>query len=257
MWLKQKVYSFRITKEDSVREDSIERIMVKLNGNLTTIKLIQLFAEISKSEFSEDGNILEIKGWSILQDVNSNKLKIGENEIDISFESENLGSLSIESIENPWWILNDIKLSDLDVAEITSKLLELSGLDKSTEDITDQAESPHTLPSVIVNKSYDTGKITYQKIGYTEYIKDNFRFLLNSKSDKALLIELKDEKDLIQYKNPVKVVDSFYKFDDELNNRVIDVKIIGEDLDISFSEKEQIEQNESELGQTNDTLTNN
>lgn len=268
MWLKQKVYTFRITKEDSVREDSIGHINVKLNGNLTTIKLTQLFAKISKSEFSEDGHTLAIKGWSILQDVKSNKLKIDENEIEISFESENLGSLSIESIENPWWILNDIELSDSDVAEINGKILQLSGLDKPSEEIIGETESPHTPPPVIINQIYEKGKINYQKIGYTEYSKDNFRFLINDKSGKVLLIELKDEKDLIQYRNSSKVIDNFYKFEDDTNNRIIDVKIIGEDLDISFSEKEEPDYENEELKEknseykeessnNNDVLTNN
>ena len=256
MWLKQKVYTLRITRAAASEDDSFESIIVKINERKTTIKLSQLFAKISKIEYSDDGNLLTVKGWSILQDVVNGKLKIGEDEIDISFESEDLGSLAIELIENPWFILSDIELSDSDVENINNKLMELSGIHSGA----DEAEGsglPHTSPSVIVNEKYERGRKNYEAVGFKEYKFDNFRFLLRAEKDKAILVELIDENKLIQFSDGKKVIDGFYKFEDKDSNRIIDVKLIGDDLDITFSDLEVDETNKEVNEVQNDTLTNN
>ena len=43
MWLKQQVYTLRITRETASQDDSFESIIVKINERKTTIKLSQLF----------------------------------------------------------------------------------------------------------------------------------------------------------------------------------------------------------------------
>jgi len=247
MWLKQQEYILSIIRDTASQDDNFENINVKLNGNLTTIKLIQLFAKISKHEFSDDGKKLRIIGWSILQSVKDDKLKIGENEIDISFEAEELGLLSITKIENPWFMLNDLKLSNEEVESINSKLLELSGSQIGDND-TGEEGLPQTSPPAIINSIYDKGRESFIKRGFKEYSKDNFRFLILKTEDslKANLIELINEDKLVQLQDPKIVIEGFYKFNDEANNRVINVKIIDESLEISFSDVE-IEEEEPEL----------
>ena len=246
MWLKQQVYTLRITRETASQDDSFESIIVKINERKTTIKLSQLFAKISKIEYSDDGHLLTIKGWSILQDVVNGKLKIGENEISISFESEKLGSLLIESMENPWFMLSDIEISESDVDNINNKLIELSGLN-SMVDETEGSGLPHTSPSVIINEKYERGRKNYEVAGFKEHKLDNFRFLLKVEKSKAVLVELINENDLVQYTDFKKVVDNFYKFEDKDNNRTIDVKLIDDILDINFSNLEVVEENKEEF----------
>lgn len=240
MWLKQKVFTFDISREGVAQDDRLDNIKVSLNGNLTTISIEQLFAKISSFDFSEDGKSLQIKGWSLLQDLNiyeESTLKVKDNDISISFEAEELGSLKISSIKNPWFILNDMEIEDSELEPIYEKLLELS--DVSTEDNNTGAEgSPHTSPPVFVNSSYESGKAGFIKRGFAEYENGNFKLLVKNSDDffQANLIELLSEDKLSQLQNGVKIIDGFYKFEDSKNQRTINAKIIDGQLDISFSD---------------------
>ena len=232
MWIKQQIYTFKV---ESFKPDiELDSISLNINERKTTIKINQLFAKISSVYFSNAGNFLNIKGWSILQYLVDNKLKIGEKEINISFESNELGKIKIFKIENPWFMFNDIELSDDETESINSKLIELSEPGSDVDESEDD-RLPHTSPSDIVNESYESGKKSYISIGYKEYIFENFRFLLNEKNNKAILIELVDEKKLIQLKNFKKIVDCFYKFEDKSRGVNIDVKIIDENLEVTLN----------------------
>jgi len=199
----------------------------------------QLFARISTTNFSEDGKYLEVKGWSILQEVKENKLIINEQEISISFTGEEIGELNIVSIKNPWFILSDIELSQDELESINAKLIELSGL-MSEENNAGDDGSPHTSPPVIVNEYYESGKVGFFKRGFVEYVGGNFRLLILKTETvfQANLIELINENKITQLQNPVTVVDGFYKFKDDKNNRIVNAKIIDNELDISFDEIE-------------------
>ena len=251
MWLNQKVFTFKFEGAQTIQDDSFDSIKVKINENLTTIKLSQLFAKHDKPEFIEKNTKLKIKGWSILQSVANGLIQIGEKTegetiipivSSISFESEQLGVVEIESIENPWFILNDIELSDEDLKSIDDKLLELSGLNAPVVDDAEQEEEPHPQPAVIVNSVYEKGKESFLKRGYTEFLKDNYRFLLLNKDDKfkASLIEFVDEKQLNQYNEVEKVTEKFFKvkLSDTLTAHI---KTLDEGLFIEFVDIEPIE----------------
>lgn len=238
MWLKQKIYTLSILRSSDSQEDSTDGIKVKLNGNLTTIEIKQLFAKISDEEFSEDGKTLKLTGWSILQFLDDNEfLLIDESAVSITFEKESFGSLEIESIKNPWFILNDVELSDEEVKSINQKILELS-IVSTADDNAGESGSPHASTPVIENKSYEAGKKSFIGRGYKEYSKDNFKLLLLDNGDtfQANLIEILSEDKLIQLQNPVKVTDNFYKFEDGQNETVINVKVIGDEIEISGSD---------------------
>ena len=153
-------------------------------------------------------------------------------------------------------MFSDIELSDEDVESINSKLIELSGPGSDVDESEDD-RLPHTSPSDIVNQSYESGKKSYLSINYKEYSFENFRLLLKEKENKAILVELIDEKTLVQLKNFKKVVDGFYKFEDKSNNRIIDVKLINENLEITVNyEVSEKEINEANLSEDN-LITNN
>lgn len=225
MWLKEKKYTISVTDQDSVltKEDLIK---VKLNGIVTTIELNQLFAKISGFEFKE--RILVIEGWSILQNLKDNNFIIDGNSISVSFETESGIHLQITSVKNPIVIWNDIELIEEEISSINNKLLELSIDNSEQETVTE--EEPHSLPPVFVNEKYESGKLSLIKKGYVEYKEGNYRFLLDETNGKSTLIEILSEDKFAQLQNGEKIVDNFYKFKDDKNNSVINVKLIGDEL---------------------------
>ena len=113
-----------------------------------------------------------------------------------------------------------------------------------TENETGLDGSPHTSPPVIINETYNRGKVGLIKKGFKEFSSEsdienpNFRLLIIDDENKldGNLIEFLSEDKLYQVQNPVKVTDGFYKFEDEKNQRIINAKIIDGILNVSFSD---------------------
>ena len=243
MWLKQKVFTFELESEAKIQNDNFEEIKVSLNRKLTTISLEQLFTKISYYSFSEDGKTFEVKGWSILQILNEGRALIGEKNIEFSFQDAEGNEFILISIVNPWLILNDIEISEKDLNDVNEKLIELSEA-SAKENNTDAEGSPHTKEvSVFVNDSYNLAKKSFINRGFKEYSKDNFRLLILEKNEsfQANLIEIISAEKIIQHYNPIKVLDNFYQFNDKRNDEVIDVKLIGEELEINYSNNAAVE----------------
>ncbi len=244
MWLKQKIYTLKLENEANIQNDNFESIQVKLNRKLTTITLSQLFAKISNYSFSEDGKTIEVKGWSILQDLVSGWLKIGDEQIEFSFQDEEENEFIISKIENPIIIWNDIELSSEEVEQTYSKFIELTNSSKQEDNEAGSDGSPHTSPPVIINEVYERGKAGLIKKGFTEYSSEsdssnpNFRLLLIDNENKLSgnLIEFLSEDKISQLQNPVKIADGFYMFEDEKNKRTINAKTIDGVLNVSFSD---------------------
>ena len=102
MWIEQKVYTFKSEKSGDIKsEDILDNIFLRVNENLTTVTLKQLFLKNSEPELED--NLLTVKGYSILQDVvpitgeikikDSTPIEIG---VKISFNSEILGDDSLK-----------------------------------------------------------------------------------------------------------------------------------------------------------------
>lgn len=242
MWLQQKDYTLSIDRAVATKDENLSKINLKVNNRLTTVTLEQLFLEISKYEFSDDGKSLLVRGWSILEKVKDNNLIIEDKQISISFHGEELGELAIAKIINPWCQMNDKKITDENLQEFYSKIIELStppALEK--EEQLDEQAGEASLPQVeppvlIINKSYENGKKPYLKSGYKEYESDNFRLL--EKGEKTVLIELIDSNELTQYKKHNLLAEGFYQFIDENNARKINAKIIDGKLDITLIAEE-------------------
>jgi len=250
MWLKQKVYTLAISG-DLTSQDNIGNVNVKVNDKLTTIEIKQLFAKVDYSELSDDNKLLKICGWSILQRIENGVLKIGQNEVAISFENENGILLSVQKIANPWFQLNDIELSEEDYNSIDNKILELA--DNSSKE-TGVVEEPHSSPPVFINKDYESGAKAFIKKGFTEHSSGNFKLLINSEKDKVIFIEVINENEMTQYKKSSKVTEGFYSFDDVENKRSINVKLIGNEIEVTYSDDEA---EQGEQKSNNVELTNN
>ena len=240
MWLKEKKYTLSVTDQDSVL-DATDLIKVKLNGILTTIELGKLFAKFGGWEFKE--KTATIEGWSILQGLINNNLIIGEDTIAVSFETESGIPLELTSVKNPIVQWNDIELTEEEVSTINNKLLELSKSNSEQETVVE--EEPHSLPPVFVNEKYESGKLALIKKGYVEYEEGNWRFLLIKDTGKCTLIELLSEDKLSQLQNGEKVVDNFYRFKDD-SGRVINVKLIGDELLVETEQLGEIETTKEE-----------
>lgn len=252
MWLEQKKFIFGFSSKGILRNDNFEEIYVRLNEKQTTIKLSQLFVKISKFEFEDEKLI--VKGWSILEKIdNLGQILIIDQlvKFDFIFEEENI--LNIISVETPWFQLNDIEIDKEAIKAFDEKLLELSGVVNASEDNTGEDGSPQSSPPVIVNSIYESVKPTWLKRGFKEYIFENFRLLIKNDEEynSANLVELINEERLIQLKDPKKVIDNFYKFEDLKNQRIVNAKIIDDVLDISFSEISIVENENSELEKEN------
>lgn len=240
MWLKEKVYILSAESVDNF-QDNIGNINVRLNDKLTTIEISQLFAKITYGLSILNGTI-KICGWSILQNIKDGVIKIGDNDIAVSFETESGLKLYIKEVKSPWIIFNDIELNDEELNSINQKLLELA----SVQDLeTEREEEPHSPPPVFNNEDYLISKNHFIKKGFEEYINGNNKLLIKDSGNevKGYFIQILSDNELIQLKNPRKVIPGFYKFDDVDNNRIVNVKIQEDKtINVDFSNLEVVEE---------------
>lgn len=228
MWLEQKVYTFQSEKGAVTQEDILDNIYLRVNENLTTVKLKQLFLKNSEPEFDEKKNQLEVKGWSLLEkiDLKTGELKVNEETVKISFNSEELGDLKIIEISNPLIQSNDKELEDEDLKKFNEKIIELSK-SKVEDEQGKGVGTPHTEPLSVINKKYENGKIRYLNNGFVEYVDKNYRLLVKKDDEKtiALLFDIISEQEINQLSEPKISEPENYQFIDKKNNKVLEAKI--------------------------------
>lgn len=203
MWIEQKVYTLKSEKGGNVKsEDILNNVFLRVNENLTTVTLKQLFLKHSDPSFED--NILEVKGYSILEKVIplTGDFFINDQKVKISFNHEEIGNLEIIEIENPLFQANDKSIEDEDVDSFNKKIIELSQL-KTDDNKEEENVNPHTETSSdivpIFNKKYENGKVRYINNGYKEFVDGDFRLLL--KNDSVLIFKIVSEDEIIQFEN--------------------------------------------------------
>lgn len=246
MWLEQKIISFQTEKEAEKENIVLDNIFLKVNENLTTVNIKDLFLKISTKlneiEFNKKDKTFELKGWSILEKVipitKIFKAHLGEEEkdLEISFYSEEFGNIIIADIDTPWVIGNDKKFEDKDLEQFEKDIIQLS-LPKEEKKV-EGAESgllPLSSSVLLVNKKYENGKQRYIQNGYIEYSFENFRLLLKKTDEKeiALLIEIVNENKINQFSAAEKSnIENFYSFKDEEGKQKLNAKIINDKLEV-------------------------
>lgn len=249
MWIEQKVYTLKSEKGGDVKtEDILDNIFLRVNENLTTVTLKQLFLKNSEPEFKS--NLLIVKGWSLLEKVIpvtgaylatlTSKESEAKDQVRISFNNEILGNLELIEVENPLIQSNDKSIEDNDVEDFNKKIIELSQL-KTADKETEEDVTPHTEASVpIENKEYENGKASYLKVGYKEFSNGNFKLLV--KGEKVILFEIVSEEEIKVFSEPKILEENSYEFTDSENNEIIKVKVDGELLTIEKPEVEEKEE---------------
>lgn len=245
MWLEQKIITFQSEKEPENGKIILDNIFLKVNENLTTVLLKDLFLKMNTKEdnidFNKKEKSFELKGWSILEKVVPiTKLFAahtdeGDKAVEISFYSEQLGNIIISDIENPWVQGNDKKFEEEDLKQFEKDIIQLS-LPKEEKKVEGVGDGllPLSAP-VLLNKKYESGKKRYIDSGYKEYVDGNYRLLLKKSPEKiiAILVELLDENNLNQFGAAEKSdVENFYQFKDDTNNKKLNAKIIDDSLQV-------------------------
>lgn len=237
MWLKQKWYSFQCEKDVQNPETLLDGIMLKVNGNLTEVKLVDLFNKISENsiEFKEDKKILEVKGWSVLENVEpkTGVILIGDKQIVLSFESEQLGQITLLKLSNPIVIFDDRDIDDSKYKDFEEKIIELSILKEDSNSGLGTG-SPHSNPNptAVFNKNYENNKVRLINNGYQEFSYGQFKIL--KKDDVILLFEIVDDVAVNKYSEKTKVMDNFYQFVDSMNDRKLNVKFIDGAVEVEI-----------------------
>lgn len=235
MWLEEKVFSFK-TENNIVSEDFLSKILLKVNGNLTNVRLPDLFIKITDdAEFDDDDKILELKGYSILEFTENGIFKSKVGDVNLSFHSEEAGEVTINLIENPWFQKGDKEVTQETFDNFEKKIIELASVKK--EEVQGEGlGSPHSNPSLL-NKKYDNNKVRLINNGYKEYSFGNFKLL--KKNDSLLLFEILDEDTVYKIDSePKSITENVWMFDDEYNLRSLNVKLIDDKLVIEPIHKE-------------------
>lgn len=245
MWLEQKIISFLTEKEPVNGKIILDNIFLKVNENLTTVPLKDLFLKMNTKEedieFDKKEKTFQLKGWSILEKVVPiTKLfavhtEEGDKVIEISFYSEELGNIIVSDIENPWVQGNDKKFEEEDLKQFEKDIIQLS-LPKEEKKVEGVGDGllPLSAPTLL-NKKYESGKKRYIDTGYKEYVDRNYRLLLKKTPEKtiALLIEIIDENNVNQFGAAEKSdVENFYQFKDEGSKQKLNAKIIDDSLQV-------------------------
>lgn len=241
MWKsEQKNYTLQSSKKDPVANYDFSKINLKVNGKLTTIKLLDLFEKISNQELENDddlGYILVVQGWSLLQDVKNGKL----NDIDISFFSEELGDLNIVKIKNPLWQMSDKNIDEDVVKSFHQKILELAKSKDEPQPIVE--ELPHRSDPVgVINPNYENAKERFLNSGYKEFqfIGEDgadYRLLENKERNKVKLVHVISPTEVKEFANgnPV-TLDGDYIFVDNDENKEFRGKVVDGTLIIKIND---------------------
>lgn len=245
MWLEQKNYTFKTEKGAVNQDPSLDNIYLRVNENLTTVELKQLFVKINDSEFDEDDKLLTVKGYSILQRVEpiSGELKINQPEADesasgrvkISFNSEAFGNLEIIEIENPAVQFNDKEISEDVVNKFEEKIKELAQVKTEEEVVVTGSPQPET---ATINKQYEIVKQRYLLNGYQEFVLGEYRLLVKKNDGKILasFYDIVSETEIVPYNRISETEENIYHvFNDK------DIKLFVVSIDENTMKVEKIE----------------
>ena len=135
MQIKQKVFSERKINGSKMTQSQTNELKLVINGIRTDKPVSDLFVKMKAGESF-------IKGWSLLQYLENNKLSINEEKYSIALWNSANGedNYTIDSIENPGWQMNDKALTETQVDDYCQIVQNLSTEPAKAEPVETEAE---------------------------------------------------------------------------------------------------------------------